>query len=133
MKTVKAKPIVRGRVKGELLIFKTSFSFLGDVDMDNSKIIVKGHEHEGKELKDKILFLPDSKGSSGGCVVLNVLGRQKIAPKGIIVKKMADTNLVEGAILTSVPVVCLPEEDIESYFKTGDNIEIDGSLGEIIG
>jgi len=131
MKQINAKAIVRGDAKGELLIFKNSFSFLGDVDMDSSKIVVKGHEHEGEKIDGKILFLPDSKGSSGGCVVLSVLGRENIAPSGIIIKKMADANLVEGAILSSVPVVCLPEEDVEAHFKNGDMIHIDGGKGSM--
>jgi len=131
MKQINTKAVVRGSAEGELLIFRTAFSFLGDVDMDNSKIIVKSHEHYGKELNGKILLLPDSKGSSGGCVVLFVLGRQNIAPAGIIVKKMADTNLVEGAIFASVPVVCLPEEDIEAHFNNGDIVHIDGGKGII--
>jgi len=131
MNKIKAKPIVRGESTGELLIFKSSFSFLGDVDMDTSEIIVKGHEHEGKYLKGKIILLPDSKGSSGGCTVLDVLARQNAAPAGIIVKKMVDTNLTEGAILANVPVVCVPEKDPEECFKNGQKISINGTTGEI--
>ena len=133
MKTIKAKAIVRGIAQGELLIFSNSFSFLGDVDMDSSEIIVKGHENEGQYLENKIILLPDSKGSSGGCVVLNVLARQNKAPSGIIVKKMVDTNLVEGAILSEIPVVCLPEEEITNIFKNGQQISIDGTKGIIEG
>ncbi len=126
---IKVKAVVRGNAKGELLIFKNSLSFLGDVDMDDSRIIVKAHEHEGIELNDKILLLPESKGSTGGSVVLYALKKRNKAPAGIIVKKMADTNLVEGAIFSSVPVVCMPEEEIEAHFNTGDLICIDGSKG----
>jgi len=128
---ISAKAIVRGTARGELLIFQNSLSFLGDVDMDNSKIIVKGHEHEGQELNGKILLLPDSKGSSGGCVVLTVLGNKGIKPSGIIVKKMADANLVEGAIFSSMPVVCLPRQEVGDHFKSGDMIYIDGDKGII--
>ena len=42
-----------------------------------------------------------------------------------------DANLVEGAILSSVPVICLPEEAVETFFKSGEMIHINGDNGSI--
>ena len=44
---------------------------------------------------------------------------------------MADANLVEGAIFSSMPIVCLPEQEVEDHFKSGDMIYIDGDKGII--
>jgi len=58
-------------------------------------------------LKDRVY--KETKGSSGGCVVLMTLARRGIAPAAIVTVKPADHNLAEGAILSKVPFVCEPD------------------------
>ena len=72
---IKARPIVKGRVEGEALVCHKAFSFLGDVDMDTGIIIAKGHEHEGESIAGKVMIYPETKGSSGGCIVLMTLAK----------------------------------------------------------
>jgi predicted aconitase with swiveling domain len=129
--TVKARGMVRGRVQGEALVCRRAFSFLGDVDMDSGAIIAHGHEHEGASIAGRVMVYPETKGSSGGCVVLTTLARQGRQPAAIILEKPADTNMVEGAILAGVALLCEPDEPLIDTVRNGTMITVDGSAGEI--
>ena len=128
---VKARPMVRGKVRGEALVCRKAFSFLGDVDMDTGVIIAKGHEHEGESIAGKVLIYPETKGSSGGCVVLTVLAKQGNPPAAIVLSKLADPNIVEGAIVTGVTMVCEPKEDLLATVPNGTPVTVDGATGEV--
>ncbi len=129
--TVKGRGIVKGEVSGEALVCRKAFSFLGDVDMDTGVIIAKGHEHEGESIAGKVLVYPETKGSSGGCVVLMVLAKQGRQPAAIVLEKPADTNIVEGAILAEVALVCEPDGDVIATLKSGARVFVDGARGTI--
>ena len=128
---IKCKPVVKGIVVAEALVMKRSFAFMGDVNMDTSEIIARDHEHCGTHIAGKILIYPETKGSSGGCVVLMALYEVGRQPAAIINIKMADYNLVEGAILARVPLACLPERDPAELIGTGDLVRLDAENGWI--
>jgi uncharacterized protein len=128
---VKARGMVKGRVEGEALVCHQAFSFLGDVDMDTGEIIAHGHEHQGKSIKGKIMIYPETKGSSGGCVVLMSLAKTGCQPLGIVLEKPADTNIVEGAIIAGVTLVSEPEVELIAIVPNGARITVDGSVGEV--
>ena len=128
---IKCRGVVKGIVVGEALVMKRSFSFMGDVDMDTSEIIARDHEHYGTRLAGRIMIYPETKGSSGGCVVLMSLYEQGRQPGAIVNTKMADHNLVEGAILSRVPLACLPETDPAGVIRTGDIVRLDAEKGWI--
>ena len=132
---IKCKPVVKGIVEGEALVMKRSFAFMGDVNMDTSEIIARGHEHFGRKIAGKIMIYPETKGSSGGCVVLISLYNQGLAPAAIVNKKMADYNLVEGAILARIPLACLPDRDPTEVIRTGDMVRLNAEEGwiEVVG
>ncbi|TAL69794.1 MAG: DUF126 domain-containing protein [Bacteroidetes bacterium] len=131
MKKYNVRKIVRGNVSGEAIVLPGSFSFLGDVDMNTSEIIAADSPERGKLIKDKILLYKDTKGSSGGMVVLMTMARKGIAPKAMAAVKPVDYNLAEGAILTKVPFVCEPDGDILNEIKTGNIIELNSDEGYI--
>src|SRR5688572_15728578 len=105
----KARKVVRGCATGEAIVCPGSFSFLGDVDMGTGAIVAEHNPNKGKTLKGKVLIYKETKGSSGGCLVLVTLGNRGIAPAAIITMKPADYNMAEGAILSKVPLMCTPE------------------------
>ena len=96
IKTYKGRKIVRGKAEGEAIVCPDSFSFLGDVDLATGEIIAPSNPNKGKLLKDKILIFKESKGSSGGCVVLKTLVQKKVAPAALVTVKAPDYNLTEG-------------------------------------
>jgi predicted aconitase with swiveling domain len=126
-----ARPIVKGRVEAEALVCRNAFSFLGDVDMDTGVIIAKGHEHEGESIAGKVLIYPETKGSSGGCLVLMTLAKQNNQPAAIVLEKAADPNIVEGAILAGVSLVCEPEQELFATILSGATVTVDGTTGEV--
>lgn len=129
--TVQARPIVKGRVEAEALVCRNAFSFMGDVDMDTGVIIAKGHEHEGQTIAGKVMIYPETKGSSGGCIVLMTLAKQGKQPAAIVLEKPADPNIVEGAILAGVSMVCEPEQDLIATVPNGAMVTVDGTRGEV--
>jgi predicted aconitase with swiveling domain len=130
-KTYKVRKIVRGSAIGEAIVYNGSFSFLGDVDLGNAEIIADGNPNKGICIKDKILIYNETKGSSGGMVVLITLSKKGLSPAAIVTQKPVDYNLAEGAILAQVPFVCEPDGDILSEIKTGNRVSIDANLGTI--
>ncbi len=128
-KIYKVRKIVRGKAKGEAIVINGSFSFLGDVDMGNAKIIAQENPHKGITIKDKILIYKETKGSSGGMVVLQTLCRKGLAPAAILTVRPVDYNLAEGAILTQIPFVCEPDGDILTEIKTGNTVSVDADEG----
>ena len=129
--TAKACPMVKGTVTAPALVCRNAFSFLGDVDMDTGEIIARGHEHEGQTIAGKVLIYPETKGSSGGCVVLQVLAKQGKQPAAIVLMRPADPNIVEGAIVAGVTLVCEPQEDLLKAVPNGAEVTVDGTTGEI--
>ena len=130
-KIVKARGMVKMRAAGKALVFRKAFSFLGDVDMDTGEIIARDHEHKGETIAGKVMIYPETKGSSGGCVVLMSLAKVGNQPAAIVLEKAADTNIVEGAILAEVALVCEPEEDLIAMIPNGVGVEVDGAAGEV--
>ena len=128
---IKCKGVVKGVAEGEALVMNKSFAFMGDVDMASSEIIAREHEHYGRKIAGKILIYPETKGSSGGCVVLISLAKRGLQPAAIVNIKMADYNLVEGAILAEIPLACLPERDPTDTIRTGDLVSLDTEKGWI--
>ena len=129
IKSYKVRKIVRGKAQGPAIVLNGSFSFLGDVDLGTSEIIADGNPNKGIKIKDKILIYKDTKGSSGGMVVLMTLAKKGLAPSAIITVKPVDYNLAEGAILAKVPFVCEPEYDLLTEIKTGDIVFVDADNG----
>lgn len=129
IKQYKIRKIVRGSAREQALVIPGSFAFMGDVDMDTSEIIAEGNPHKGEKIKDKILIYKETKGSSGGMLVLMTLAKKGIAPAAIVTVKPVDYNLAEGAILAKVPFACEPDGDIISEIKSGDIVSIDTDKG----
>ncbi len=128
-KKYKVRKIVRGSAEGEAIVYDGAFSFLGDIDLGNAEIIAEGNPNKGIAAKDKILIYKDTKGSSGGMIVLMTLARKKIAPAAIVTVKPVDYNLAEGAILSQVPFACEPDGDVLGEIKTGDKVRVNADEG----
>ncbi len=124
---MKGRMIFKGKANGEALVTSQPISFYGGVDPESGILIEKGHELEGKNLKDKILIFPNGKGSTVGSYTLYRMKRNNIAPAGII-NKECETIIAVGAIISEIP--CVDKIDI-SKIKTGDIVEIDKNIVKI--
>lgn len=121
---LKGRIISKGVAEGEALTTSQPISFYGGVDPNTSKIIEKGHELQGKEVKDKILVFPNGKGSTVGSYTLYRMKKNDIAPAGII-NRECETVVAVGAIISDIP--CVDKIDV-SKIRTGDQVQIKNGL-----
>jgi predicted aconitase with swiveling domain len=121
---LKGRIISRGVAEGEALTTTQPISFYGGVDPETSEIIEKGHELQGKRVKDKILVFPNGKGSTVGSYTLYRLKKGEVAPAGII-NRECETVVAVGAIISEIP--CIDEIDI-SKIKTGDVVRLENGV-----
>jgi len=128
----RARKIVRGSVTAEALVCPAGFSFMGDVDMADGVIVAEGNPNKGVSIKGRVLIYQETKGSSGGCVVLMTLAQKDLAPAAIVTMKPADYNMAEGAILGKVPFMCSPDGDLLSEVRNGQCVCVNADSGEIM-
>jgi len=121
---LKGRIIFKGVAEAEALTTTQPISFYGGVDPETSEILEKGHELQGKRIKDKILVFPNGKGSTVGSYTLYRLKKGGVAPAGII-NRDCETVVAVGAIISEIP--CVDEVDI-SKIKMGDIVRIENGV-----
>lgn len=129
MTAYRARRVARGVAEGPALVCPGSFSFLGDVDLATGEIIAAGHPQRGVSIAGRVLIYGETKGSSGGCVVLQTLSRAGRAPAALVTQKPADYNMAEGAILCGIPFLCEPDGDLLSAIPSGARVRVDADAG----
>jgi predicted aconitase with swiveling domain len=124
---MKGRSISPGKAEGEALVSKEPIGFYGGIDPKTGEVIEKGHELEGKNVKDKILVFPNGKGSTVGSYVIYGLKKNGVAPKAII-NKETETIVATGVILAGIPCV----DGIETgKIKTGDKLKVNADEGTV--
>jgi len=118
---MKGRTISPGKAKGEAIVSREPMGFYGGIDPKTGLVIEKGHELEGKSVKDKILVFPQGKGSTVGSYVIYGLKKNGKAPAAII-NKETETIVAAGVILAGIP--CVDGIDINKI-KTGDKLVVD--------
>jgi predicted aconitase with swiveling domain len=121
---LKGRIISRGVAEGVALTTSQPISFYGGVDPNTSEIIEKGHELQGKRVKNKILVFPNGKGSTVGSYTLYRMKKGGNAPAGIV-NKECETVVAVGAIISEIP--CVDKVDI-SKIKNGDVVRLDNGV-----
>ena len=123
---MKGRVINPGNVKGEAIVSREPIGFYGGIDAKTGIVIEKGHELEGKSVKDKVLVFPRGKGSTVGSYVLYGLKMNGVAPKAII-NEETETIVATGAILADIP--CIDGIDL-TCIATGDTLSMteDGAV-----
>ena len=128
---IRGRGIVKGRARGPALISNEAISFLGDIDIRTGEIVGRLPSVQGQSVAGCVLVMPDSVGSAGAWRFLYQLFRHGTHPVAIVSQALPDPSLVQGAILSGIPVICDIEADALATLKNGDRIEIDGSRGTI--
>jgi predicted aconitase with swiveling domain len=122
---MKGRTIYPGKIEGEAIVSKTPIGFYGGIDAATGIVIEKGHELEGRCVKDKILVFPNGKGSTVGSYVIYGLKKNGVAPKAII-NKETETIVATGVILAGIP--CVDKISIDEI-KNGDKLFVDAGEG----
>ena len=118
---MKGRTISPGKARGEAIVSMEPIGFYGGIDPKTGVVIEKGHELEGKCVKDKVLVFPQGKGSTVGSYVIYGLKKNGVAPVAIV-NKETETIVATGVILAGIP--CVDEIDIDKI-KTGDKLVVD--------
>jgi predicted aconitase with swiveling domain len=125
---IKGRSISPGIGKGKVLISKEPIGFYGNVDPKTGIVIEKGHELEGKCIKDKVLVFPHGKGSTVGSYVIYGLKKNGVAPAALV-NRETETIVATGAILAGIPCIDKLEKDPLEVLKDGDEVIVDGDKG----
>ncbi len=118
---MRGRMISPGKARGEAMVSREPVGFYGGIDPKTGVVIEKGHELEGKSVRDKILVFPQGKGSTVGSYVIYGLKKNGMAPAAII-NKETETIVATGVILAGIP--CVDGIDIDKI-KTGDKLVVD--------
>lgn len=124
---MKGRAISAGVAVGEALVSQQPIGFYGGVDAKTGLVIEKGHELEGRSIKDKVLVFPRGKGSTVGSYVIYGLAKNGVAPKALV-NEQTETIVATGAILAAIP--CVDGVDL-SGIRTGDLLEVDADRGVV--
>ena len=116
-----------GKAKGEALVSKEPIGFYGGIDPKTGIVIERGHELEGKCVKDKVLVFPCGKGSTVGPYVIYGLKKNGMAPAAVV-NKETETIVATGVILAGIP--CVDGIDIDKI-KTGDKLIVDADEAKV--
>jgi predicted aconitase with swiveling domain len=127
---IHARSIARGKASGEALMSDEPIGFLGGVDPATGEVIDPEHPLKGKCISGKVLVFPNGKGSTVGSYVMLQLAKNGKAPAAII-NVSAEPIITVGAIISKIPMVDKPEQDIYGILKDGQKVEVDGDKGLI--
>ncbi|MDA8228321.1 MAG: DUF126 domain-containing protein [Desulfitobacterium hafniense] len=128
--TFTGKRIVGGKVEGEALVCSEPICFLGGVDVNTGMITEKGHQLEGKSMKDKILVFPTGKGSTGGSYLIYETASNGMGPLAMLNRKVEVVTAI-GCIIAEIPVIDRIEPDPIDVIKDGDYVIVDADQGTI--
>lgn len=127
---IRARGISRGSASGGALVSREPIGFLGGVDPETGDVIERGHPLQGRNVAGKVLIFPNGKGSTVGSYVMLQLSKNGKAPAAII-NVSAEPIIAVGAIISGIPMVDMPEQDVYSLVSDGQEIEVDGTNGSI--
>lgn len=121
---LKGAAVHPGSGEGRLLVLEKPLSFWGGVDPLTGKISDPRHPQHGTRLRDRILVMERTIGSSSSSAVMLELLRNRAAPAGIVVGR-PDAILVLGVLVAdelgydTIPVASVGERGIERIAESG--------------
>lgn len=126
---LRGKSVISGSVKGRLVVSREPLSFWGGYDLGTGEIIDRQHHLSGKIVKDCILAVPETKGSSTTTAVLLEAIHRGNAPLAIITLGV-DSFLALALVVAeemyrkSIPLVALNSEEY-SVLPSGHQIRVE--------
>jgi predicted aconitase with swiveling domain len=130
-RVIRARGLVAGQAEGPALVSPDPVSFLGDVAIATGEIVAEGSRVKGRKLGGTVLVFPGSMGSAGAWRFLYQLYKHGTHPVALVACTLPDPSVVQGAILSGIPVVCQPAEDVLTTIADGDLLQVDGAAGTI--
>jgi predicted aconitase with swiveling domain len=130
-RVIRARGLVAGVAEGRALVSPDPISFLGDVAITSGEIVADNSRIKGRVLAGTVLVFPGSMGSAGAWRFLYQLYKHGTHPVALVACTLPDPSVVQGAILSDIPVVCQPSEEVLATIADGDLLRVDGAAGTI--
>ena len=111
-------------VEGEAVVSREGFSPRYDLDRWSGVITKPGHELEGVNIRDKILFFPTAKGGVAAGWAFYDIRSKGIAPKALIFG-VTNPVMVQGAVFAGMTITEGWSRDPASCIRTGDRVRVD--------
>jgi hypothetical protein len=115
MTEVRARTLVPGHARGDVLVLDEPLSFWGGFDAATGRVTDRHHPQHGLTLSGRVLLMPAGRGSSSSSSVLAEAIRLGTAPAGIILTE-PDGIVALGAIVAAelygnqCPIVIVPAD-----------------------
>lgn len=111
-------------VEGEAVISSEGFSPRYDLDRWSGIITKPGHELEGVNIRDKILFFPTAKGGIAAGWAFYDIKAKSIAPKALVFG-VTNPVMVQGAVFAHITITEGWSRDPRECIRTGDIVRVD--------
>jgi predicted aconitase with swiveling domain len=129
MKTLRVRPIVDGKAKGQVLYSSEPIQFLQGVDPEKGVVSDPKSPIYDMPFSGKILVFPNTVGSSVGAYVIYRLKKNGKAPKAIL-NQNTDITTASGCAIAGIPLFDLPENDI-SVLRQAKVVSVDATKSEM--
>ena len=117
-------------VEGEALVSEEGFSPRYDLDRWSGVITKPGHQLEGVNIRDKILFFPTAKGGIAAGWAFYDIKAKGIAPKALIFG-VTNPVMVQGAVFANLTITEGWSRDPRKCIRTGDIVRVDPGVKTI--
>lgn len=118
-------------VEGEAVVSGEGFSPRYDLDRWSGIITKPGHELEGLNIRDKVLFFPTAKGGVAAGWAFHDILSKGFAPKALIFG-VTNPVMVQGAVFAGVTITEGWSRDPRSCLRTGDLVHVDPAARTIV-
>ena len=111
-------------VEGEAVLSREGFSPRYDLDRWSGVITKLGHELEGVNIRDKILFFPTAKGGVAAGWAFHDIRGKGIAPKALVFG-VTNPVMVQGAVFAGMTITEGWSREPAGCIRTGDVVRVD--------
>ena len=111
-------------VEGEAVVSAEGFSPRYDLDRWSGLISKPGHELEGTNIRDKILFFPTAKGGIAAGWAFFDIKHKGIAPKAFVFG-VTNPVMVQGAVFAGIAITEGWDPAPAGVVRTGDWVRVD--------
>jgi predicted aconitase with swiveling domain len=111
-------------VEGEAVISREGFSPRYDLDRWSGVITKPGHELEGINVRDKVLFFPTAKGGVAAGWAFHDIRSKGIAPKALVFG-VTNPVMVQGAVFAGMTITEGWSRDPATCIRSGDVVRVD--------
>lgn len=118
-------------VEGEALVSGEGFSPRYDLDRWSGVITKPGHELEGVNIRDKIIFFPTAKGGVAAGWAFYDIRTKGFAPKALVFG-VTNPVMVQGAVFAGMTITEGWSRDPRSCIRTGDRVRVDPASKSIV-